>query len=45
VKSISFACHRFPPEVIREAVWLYFRFTLSFRGVEDLMTTRGVEVS
>jgi putative transposase len=45
MRPISFARHRFPPEVIRQAVWLYFRFTLSFRDVEDLMAARGIEVS
>jgi len=34
VIPISYKRHRFPPEVIRYAVWLYFRFTLSFRDVE-----------
>ncbi len=37
--------HRFPPEVISHAVWLYHRFTLSFRDVEDLLAERGVAVS
>ena len=37
--------HRFPPEIISHAVWLYHRFTLSFRDVEDLLAERGVEVS
>jgi transposase-like protein len=45
VKPISYARHRFPPDVIRHAVWLYFRFTLSFRDVEDLLAERGIEVS
>jgi transposase-like protein len=45
MKPISYARHRFPPDVIRQAVWLYFRFTLSFRDVEDLMAERGIEVS
>lgn len=36
---------RFPAEVIRHAVWLYFRFTLSFRDVEELQAQRGIEVS
>lgn len=39
---ISFKRHRFPAEVIRHAVWLYFRFTLSFRDIEELMAQRGV---
>ena len=43
--SDSFKRHRFPPEVIRYAVWLYFRFTLSIRDVEELLAERGIEVS
>ena len=42
---ISFKRHRFPPDVIRYAVWLYFRFTLSLRDVEELLAERGIEVS
>jgi transposase-like protein len=42
---ISFKRHRFPPEVIQPAVWLYARFTLSYRDVEDLLAERGIEVS
>ena len=34
---ISFKRHRFPPDVFRYAVWLYFRFTLSIRDVEELL--------
>lgn len=37
--------HRFPPEIISYAVWLYYRFNLSHRDVEDLLAERGVEVS
>ena len=37
MSRISFKRHRFPPEVIRHAVWLYFRFTFSLRDVEELM--------
>jgi len=37
--------HRFPPEIISHAVWLYYRFCLSFRDVEDLLAERGVIVS
>jgi putative transposase len=37
--------HRFPPDVITHAVWLYFRFHLSFRDVQDLLAERGVVVS
>ena len=36
---------RFPPEVIGHAVWLYFRFSLSFRDVEELMAQRGIVVT
>jgi putative transposase len=43
--SLSFKGHRFPPEIIRYGVWLYFWFTLSFRGVEELLSQRGIEVS
>src|SRR6201998_897435 len=45
MKPISYARHRFPPDVIRHAVWLYLRFTLSYRDVEDLLAERGVIVS
>jgi putative transposase len=45
VQPISFKRHRFPPDVIRNAVWLYFRFTLSIRDVEELLAQRGIEVS
>ena len=37
--------HRFPAEVISHAVWLYYRFSLSFREVEDLLAERGVNVT
>lgn len=37
--------HRFPPEVIQHAVWLYYRFCLSFRDIEDLLAERGITVS
>lgn len=45
MKQISYRCHRFPPEIIQHAVWLYSRFTLSFRDVEDLLAERGLDVS
>ena len=45
VQPISFKRHRFPPDVIRQAVWLYFRFTLSIRDVEELLAQRGIQVS
>ena len=37
--------HRQPAEIISPAVWLYFRFSLSLRDVEELLTERGVTVS
>jgi putative transposase len=37
--------HRFPAEIIAHAVWLYFRFPLSLRMVEDLLAARGIMVS
>ena len=45
MKPLSFKRHRFPAAVIRQAVWLYFRFSLSFRDVEELMAARGIDVS
>ena len=38
----SFKRHRFPIEIISHAVWLYFRFSLSYRDVEELMAARGI---
>src|ERR1700746_2543606 len=43
--KISYAGYRFPPEIIHQAIWLYLRFTLSFRDVEDLLAERGITVS
>ena len=43
--TISFKRHRFPPDIIRRAVWLYARFTLSYRDVEDLLAERGLDIS
>jgi putative transposase len=45
MKAISYKRHRFPPAIIRQAVWLYYRFTLSLRDVEDLLAERGICVS
>ena len=45
MKQISYSRHRFPGSIIQHAVWLYFRFPLSFRDVEDLLTERGIDVS
>ena len=41
----SYAGHRFPPEVISHAVWLYFRFPLGLRMVEEMLAARGIIVS
>src|SRR3977135_3901650 len=45
MKKISYEGYRFPPEIIQQAIWLYVRFTLSFRDVEDLLAERGIFVS
>ena len=37
--------HRFPPDIISYAVWLYYRFNLSHRDIEDLLAERGIIVS
>lgn len=44
-RAISYKRHRFPPETIRLAVWLYFRFTTSLRDVEEMLAERGIDVS
>jgi transposase-like protein len=44
IKPISYVRHRFPAELIGHAAWLYFRFTLSYRHVEDRLAERGIEV-
>ena len=45
MKKISYRGYRFPPEIIQQAIWLYLRFTLSLRDVEDLLAERGIMVS
>ena len=45
MEPISYRCHRFSPQIIQHAVWLYCRFTLSFRDVEDLLAERGLDIS
>jgi transposase-like protein len=42
---LSYRRHRFPPPIIQHAIWLYLRFTLSYRDVEELLAERGVDVS
>ena len=44
MNKISYRRHRFPAEIIQRAVWLCFRFPLSYRDVEDLLAERGVDV-
>ena len=43
--TTTYKNHRFPVEIINHAVWLYFRFCLSFRDVEELLLERGVIVT
>ncbi len=45
MSSSSYRRHRFPASVIQQAVWLYFRFPLSLRDVEDMLSQRGIDVS
>src|SRR5689334_10918939 len=42
---LSYRRHRFSPEIIQQAIWLYLRFTLSYRDVEELLAERGIEIS
>jgi putative transposase len=43
--TISYSGYRFPAEIIQHAVWIYLRFTLSYRDVEELLAERGIVVS
>jgi transposase-like protein len=45
MQKISYDGYRFPPEIIQQAIWLYLRFALSLRDVEDLLAERGITVS
>jgi transposase-like protein len=45
VRGMKRISYRFPPEIIERAIWLYVRFTLSFRDVEDRLAERGIVVS
>jgi len=45
MRNLSYRRHRFPVEIIQHAVWLYFRFPLSFRDVEEMLAERGIDVS
>jgi putative transposase len=44
-KPILYVGYRFPPEVISYAVWLYFRFPLSLRMVEEMLAARDIEAT
>ena len=44
-KKPSYHRHRFPSEIISHAVWLYHRFCLSFREVEELLAERGITIT
>jgi putative transposase len=44
-KSNIYIRYRFPSEIIQYAVWLYYRFNLSHRDIEDLLSERGVDVT
>src|SRR5271155_934506 len=43
--QLSYRHQRFPAEIIQQAIWLYLRFTLSYRDVEELLAERGLDVS
>ena len=43
--KLSYHRHRYPTVVIQQAIWLYFRFALSYRDVEDMLAERGIDVS
>ena len=45
MRQLSFKRHRFPADIIRHSVWLYARFTLSYRDVEEMLAERGLDVS
>jgi putative transposase len=45
MKPISYARLHYPPSIVQHVVWLYLRFNLSLRDVEDLLAERGLDVS
>src|SRR5512137_1081876 len=45
MEKLSYHRHRYPSIVIQQAIWLYFRFALSYRDVEDMLAERGIDVS
>jgi putative transposase len=44
-KPVSYKCYRFPPEIIAHAAWLYFRFSLSLRLIEEMLLERGILIA
>ncbi len=44
MRQLSFKRHRFPADIIRHSVWLYARFTLSYRDVEEMLAERGLRL-
>src|ERR1700716_3366563 len=42
---LSYRRHRFPPTLIQHAIWLYLRFTLRYRDVEEMLAQRGLDIS
>jgi transposase-like protein len=45
MRQLSFKRHRFPADIIRHSIWLYARFTLSYRDVEEMLAERGLDIS
>lgn len=45
MRKLSYSRHRFSPAIIQRAVWLHFRFPLSFRDIEEMLAERGIEAS
>jgi hypothetical protein len=45
MSALSYSGYRFPPDIIQRAVWMYLRFTLSYRDVEELLAERGIVVT
>ena len=45
MRQLSFKRHRFRADIIRHSIWLYARFTLRYRDVEEMLAERGLDVS
>ena len=43
--QLSYRRHRFPASIVQHSIWLYLRFTLSYRDVKDLLAERGLDIS